>query len=97
MGQSCFFNVLIVSSLLLLVFFSTGNSLCHLVLDYTATMGRNLHTASLQGVYSAAELSPSKDESVRKMMELMDYQPVESNTNWNGFVATPPPQSPPLS
>ncbi|RID68510.1 hypothetical protein BRARA_C00661, partial [Brassica rapa] len=60
-------------------------------------MGRNLHTASLQGVYSAAELSPSKDESVRKMMELMDYQPVESNTNWNGFVATPPPQSPPLS
>ncbi|XP_009131451.1 uncharacterized protein LOC103856123 [Brassica rapa] len=84
MGQSCFFNVLIVSSLLLLVFFSTA-------------MGRNLHTASLQGVYSAAELSPSKDESVRNMMELMDYQPVESNTNWNGFVATPPPQSPPLS
>ncbi|XP_018475019.1 uncharacterized protein LOC108846294 [Raphanus sativus] len=82
MGQSCVFNVLVVSSLLLLVFFSTA-------------MGRNLHT--LQGVYSAAELSPSKDDSVRKMMELMDYQPVESNTNWNGFVAAPPPQSPPLS
>ncbi|CAL9230366.1 unnamed protein product [Arabidopsis halleri] len=85
MGQSCFFKVLLVSSLILLIFFSTA-------------MGRNLKTAKLSGVYNTAELFPSREEGiVRKTMELMDYEPVGSNTNWSGFVASPPPQSPPLS
>ncbi|CAN8256230.1 unnamed protein product [Cochlearia groenlandica] len=57
MGQSCFYKALLVSSLLLLIFFSTGTK--------------------------------------RKTMELMDYEAPGSNTNWNGFVASPPPQSPP--
>ncbi|KAF8106211.1 hypothetical protein N665_0145s0027 [Sinapis alba] len=61
-------------------------------------MGRNLRTAKLSGVYSPSELITSKDDVIimRKMMELMDYQPPESNTNWSGFVASPPPQSPQL-
>ncbi|CAF1783634.1 hypothetical protein F2Q70_00006101 [Brassica cretica] len=83
MGQSCFFRVFLVSSLILLIFFSTA-------------MGRNLRTTKLSGVHSTAELFPSKDGIVRNMIELMDYTPPESNTNWSGFVATPPPQSPPL-
>ncbi|CAH8328154.1 unnamed protein product [Eruca vesicaria subsp. sativa] len=82
MGQSCFFRVLLVSSLILLIFFSNA-------------MGRNLRTAKLSGVHSTAELFPSKDDNVRNMIELMDYKPPESNTNWSGFVAAPPPQSPP--
>ncbi|ESQ41497.1 hypothetical protein EUTSA_v10015159mg [Eutrema salsugineum] len=84
MGQSCFFKVLLVSSLLLLIFFSTA-------------MGRNLRTAKLSEVYSTVDLFSFKEGIVRKTMELMDYQPPESNTNWSGFVASPPPQSPPLS
>ncbi|KAL0709538.1 hypothetical protein Bca4012_016516 [Brassica carinata] len=60
-------------------------------------MGRNLRTASLPGVNGANEIFPAKDGIVRMMMELMDYQPVESNTNWSGYVATPPPQSLPPS
>ncbi|EOA22485.1 hypothetical protein CARUB_v10003138mg [Capsella rubella] len=84
MGQSCFFRVLLVSSLLLLIFFSTA-------------MGRNLRTAKLSGVYTTAELFSFREGMMtRKMMELMDYGPTGSNTNWNGFVASPPPQSPPL-
>uniref|UniRef100_A0A1J3DAN8 Uncharacterized protein n=4 Tax=Noccaea caerulescens TaxID=107243 RepID=A0A1J3DAN8_NOCCA len=83
MGQSCFFKVLLVSSLLLLVFCSNA-------------MGRNLRTSKLPGVYSTAELLPSEGGkgNVRKTTELMDYDPPGSNTNWSGFVASPPPQSP---
>ncbi|CAH8361143.1 unnamed protein product [Eruca vesicaria subsp. sativa] len=66
-------------------------------ISFLQTMGRNLRTASVSEVYSAVELSPSKDTIVRKMVELTDYQLPGSNTNWNGFVATPPPQSPPFS
>ncbi|XP_010453657.1 PREDICTED: uncharacterized protein LOC104735546 [Camelina sativa] len=84
MGQSCFFKVLLVSSLLLLIFFSTA-------------MGRNLRTAKLSGVHSTAKHFSFREGIVRKTMELMDYDPPGSNTNWNGFVASPPPQSPPLS
>ncbi|KAL1205920.1 hypothetical protein V5N11_018001 [Cardamine amara subsp. amara] len=83
MGQSCFFRVLLVSSLILLIFFSTA-------------MGRNLRTEKLSGVYISAELFPSREGNVRKTAELMDYEPPGSNTNWSGFVASPPPQSPPL-
>ncbi|VVB14563.1 unnamed protein product [Arabis nemorensis] len=82
MGQSCFFKVVLVSSLLLLIFFSTA-------------MGRNLRTAKFSGVYRTVVLFPSKgDNIVRKTMELMDYDPTGSNTNWSGFVASPPPESP---
>ncbi|AED92140.1 hypothetical protein AtNW77_Chr5g0099031 [Arabidopsis thaliana] len=81
MGQSCFFKALLVSSLILLIFFSTA-------------LGRDLRTAKLSGVYSTAELFPSTEGIVRKTMELMDYEPAGSNTNWNGFVASPPPESP---
>ncbi|CAA7031328.1 unnamed protein product [Microthlaspi erraticum] len=83
MGQSCFFKVLLVSSLLLLVFCSNA-------------MGRNLRTSKLSGVYSTVVLLPSKGGNVRKTTELMDYDPPGSNTNWSGFVASPPPESPPL-
>ncbi|CAH2072698.1 unnamed protein product [Thlaspi arvense] len=60
-------------------------------------VGRNLRTAKLSGVYNTVQLYPAKEGIVRKTMELMDYLPPESNTNWSGFVASPPPQSPPLS
>uniref|UniRef100_A0A803RBM7 Uncharacterized protein n=1 Tax=Cannabis sativa TaxID=3483 RepID=A0A803RBM7_CANSA len=80
MGRACFPTILLVSFLILL-FFSQG-------------FGRSLKNEEFSVEVVLKEESVGGDESVkgRKMIETMDYDEPEPNTNpRGGFFYSPPP------